>query len=161
MHLGALHIRSDVERKRLAGLEVLADSKNQLAQGIYGPDFTRRTYEKLKQDAINILEAGFPVIVDATFLQQSYRDEFRQLALKLKIPFKILDFQAEKSVMETRIRNRLKGQRDPSDADLTVLEYQLSHHDPVAKHEQRTIISIDTSTGFDLNSTLSKLSLID
>ena len=161
MHLGALHIRSDVERKRLAGLEVLADSKNQLAQGIYSPDFTRRTYEKLKQDAINILEAGFPVIVDATFLQQSYRDEFRQLALKLKIPFKILDFQAEKSIMETRIRNRLKGQRDPSDADLTVLEYQLSHHDPVAKHEQRTIISIDTSTGFDLNSTLSKLSLID
>ncbi len=157
MHLGALHLRSDVERKRLAGMAAWANSKGSLAQNIYSPELTRRTYERLKQIAMQILNAGFPVIVDATFLQRQYRDEFRQLALKLKIPFKILNFQAGKAVMEARIRNRLTSRQDPSEANLEVLEYQLAHHDPLAKHEQWAAVTLDTSAGFNLEAALSSL----
>ncbi|HSM98097.1 MAG TPA: AAA family ATPase, partial [Gallionella sp.] len=42
--LGAIRIRSDVERKRLFGLAALADSKAQTAADIYSENATRRTY---------------------------------------------------------------------------------------------------------------------
>lgn len=144
-HLGALHLRSDVERKRLAGLEATADSKSQLGGGIYTPDLTHRTYQKLWDDARTILTAGYPVIVDATFLKRAYRDRFKELAASLKLPFLILDFQATEEVLRQRILKRIQERHDPSEADLTVLEYQLRHHDPLDPSEQAATLSFDTA----------------
>ena len=49
--LGAVTVRSDVERKRLAGLQPLATSASAPDAGIYSRDFNARTYERLRECA--------------------------------------------------------------------------------------------------------------
>lgn len=155
--LEALHLRSDVERKRLAGLEATAGSGAPLAGGIYSPDFTHRTYQKLWDDARTILTAGFPVIVDATFLKRTYRDKFQELARMLKLPFLILDFQATEEILRQRIQKRIRERHDPSDANLKVLDYQLHHHDPLETSEQAATAVFDAGQEIGLENMLAVL----
>jgi len=74
--LGALHVRSDVERKRLAGLGPLDDSRSPPDGGIYSRDFTEQTYARLQDCATSALLGGESMIVDAAFLK---RDERRDM----------------------------------------------------------------------------------
>jgi predicted kinase len=143
--LDALHLRSDVERKRLAGLAAVAPSKSPLGGGIYRQDFTQRTYQKLLEDAYTILTSGYPAIVDATFLTQAWRLKFKDLAQSLKLPFLILNFSAPEEVLRQRILKRRQERRDPSEADLKVLEYQLCHHEPLDSSEQALTLTLDTT----------------
>lgn len=156
-HLPALHLRSDVERKRLAGLPAEAVTRSRPAGGIYGVDFTERTYDRLLEEARIIVTAGFAVIVDATFLNRRFRDRFRRLASELSVPFRILDFQADEPILRRRITARQRHRRDPSEADLRVLEYQHRHHDPLDEQERRLTVTFDTSRGFELETALPRL----
>ena len=76
----AMRLRSDVERKRLAGLAPLERSSGDCALDLYAPNVTQRTYARLAQLAALVVRAGFTAIVDATFLQRAQRDAFRRLA---------------------------------------------------------------------------------
>ena len=156
-HLPALHLRSDVERKRLAGLPPNAVTRSRPAGSIYGADFTERTYAKLLEEARTIVTAGFAVIVDATFLSQRFRDRFRRLADELNVPFRILDFQADEPVLRQRITARQRRRDDPSEADLDVLAYQRRHHDPLDDQERQAAVTFDTSRGFELETALPRL----
>ncbi|BCX88844.1 conserved hypothetical protein [Methylomarinovum tepidoasis] len=155
--LGAIHLRSDVERKRLAGLPAGARTDAGLERGIYEADFTRRTYAKLLRDAETILAAGWPVIVDATFLRREYRRWFQALAERLHVPWRLLDFQADETVLRARIEQRLRQRRDPSEADLQVLAYQQQHHQPLNAEERARAVPIDTNRGFDVEAVLQYL----
>ena len=62
--LGALRIRSDVERKRLAGLSAEAKTESAVAAGMYDAAMTERTYERLRDLAGIVSDCGIPVIVD-------------------------------------------------------------------------------------------------
>ena len=120
--LQAIRIRSDVERKRLFGLAPSADSRSSIGNGIYGPDATRRTYARLLDLARELLMAGFPVIVDAAFLKQEERKQFRELADDLAVPFAIATMRASKDILRARITQRREEARDASEADISVLE---------------------------------------
>ena len=48
--IGAIRVRSDVERKRLHGLAAAERTGAAVGGGIYGPDATRRTYARLADD---------------------------------------------------------------------------------------------------------------
>ena len=65
---GMVRLRADVERKRLFGLAPTAASACVVPDGIYSADATERTYAQLLVLARTVLEAGFAVLVDATFL---------------------------------------------------------------------------------------------
>ena len=56
-----------------------------LGGGIYTPGDSIDTYERLEALAGGILAAGYPVIVDATFLRRSQRDGFRALATSMDV----------------------------------------------------------------------------
>jgi len=95
---GAIRLRSDVERKRLFGLSMLADSR---ASGldVYTPEATARTYAQLFRLARGALQAGWPVILDAAFLHRAERAQARALASDLGVPFSIIDCQAPPQVL--------------------------------------------------------------
>ena len=78
--LGAIRIRSDVERKRLAGLTARTDSGSGLLQGIYTAEATEKTYQHVASCAEQVIKAGFSTIVDAAFLQRWQREIFQELA---------------------------------------------------------------------------------
>jgi aminoglycoside phosphotransferase family enzyme/predicted kinase len=124
--LGAVRIRSDVERKRMHGLPPLDRSSSRLDEGIYAPDVASRVYSRLEELATAVLQAGYSVIVDATFLQRAQREPFRRLAERLQIPFTILNFQAAPETLRARVAERLQQNDDASDATPEVLERQLS-----------------------------------
>jgi len=119
--LGAIRIRSDVERKRLFGLEPLADSKAQTGPNIYSEDATRKTYARLQELARGLVSSGFPVIVDAAFVLQAEREGFRTLAQEMGVPFVIASLQTDVAVMEERLRQRSNLGNDASEADIQVL----------------------------------------
>jgi uncharacterized protein len=75
---GAVLVRSDVERKRLAGLEQPGGLRSGIAQALYSPEQTARVYTHLAQCAADALAGGYTVIVDATF---NRRAERRQAAI--------------------------------------------------------------------------------
>ena len=133
--LQAIRIRSDVERKRLFGLAPSADSRSSIDSGIYSADATKRTYARLHKLAHKLLMAGFPVIVDAAFLKQDERKQFRELAQELKVPFAIAAMQANKATLSARITQRLAEARDASEADTAVLEKLQAAQEPLLPHE--------------------------
>ena len=138
----AVRIRSDVERKRLAGLDVLADSKAGVGESIYSPHSTDQTYEHLLQLAQESLKAGYNTIIDATFLQQAHRLPFHTLAEHLKIPFIILDFQLPEEILHQRVAQRMHEGVDPSEANIEVLAAQLINREPLTHVEAALAISI-------------------
>ena len=132
---GAVRIRSDVERKRLFGLAPEKRSQPEDEASLYSPDMTRRTFTRLEELATLIVTAGFPVIVDATFLHRAVRDTFRNLAGKLEVPFVILDCIAEPDILRARLAERDRHGRDASEAGITVMESQLAQREHLAGEE--------------------------
>jgi len=129
--LPALRVRSDLERKRLPGLDPSQRREGEVNAGLYGPDVTDRTYSYLAQCCETGLRAGFDMIADATFLRREHRDHFRGLAESIGAGFAIVDCSAPRGVLEARIRERAAERKDASDADLAVLAHQFDHHDPL------------------------------
>ena len=128
---GAIRIRSDVERKRLFGLAPLERSTGRSELDLYAPDVTRRTYAHLARQAARVVEAGFTVVVDATFLKRAQRDAFRRLAAKLGVPFTLLEFRAHAETLRRRVARRSAHADDASEADLAVLHGQLATLEPL------------------------------
>jgi aminoglycoside phosphotransferase family enzyme/predicted kinase len=133
---GMLRIRSDVERKRLHGLNAEADSGSALGAGIYDMDSTRATYDRLAEIAETALTSGYAVIVDATFLKNWQRSQFAALAAHLELPFVILDIKVPLPILKRWISERRKAGADPSEADFGVLEQQIATREPLSDDER-------------------------
>ena len=140
---GAIRLRSDVERKRLAGLDALARSVSAVGEQLYAADATRRTYGHLARLAGEILDAGWPVIADATFTARWQRDLLRAQAQSRGVDFHVLDFQVPVAILRERILQRSRSGNDASEADLAVLQHQLDSEEPLAAEERANSVSID------------------
>ena len=140
---GAIRLRSDVERKRLAGLDALAKSSSGVGQGLYAADATRRTYDHLARRAGDILDAGWPAIIDATFTARWQRDLLRETARLHHAEFRILDFPVPVATLRARIVERSRAGTDASEADLAVLQHQLDSEEPLAADERDDIVNVD------------------
>lgn len=140
---GAIRLRSDVERKRLAGLAPLEDSH---AHGLdlYGSEAKARTYARLHALARTALTAGYPVIVDAAFLRRRERDEFAALANELGVPFTILDCTASPQTLRDRVRARAVSGSDASEADEAVLAQLQADDEALNEVERRHTLTVDT-----------------
>ena len=137
-----VRLRSDVERKRLFGLAPTAASGSGQDSGIYTRGASERTYDRLAQLAGQLLEDGWSVLVDATFLDRRERDRFRDLAEACRCPFAIMHCEADMAIQRQRVAGR---QGDASEANVEVLERQLQTEQPLAEDELEVTIAIDTT----------------
>ena len=147
--VGAIRLRSDVERKRLAGLVPLADSR--AGGDLYTAATTEATYTHLALLARQILDAGWPVIVDAAFLLRSQRDEFRAVAAQAGAHFAILDCQAPMAVLRQRVLDRRARGNDASEADESVLVLLAARQQPLADDERDHTLTVRTDEAVDLD----------
>ena len=127
--LGAIRLRSDVERKRMAALPNAKRSDR--AVSLYSEQHTRQTYETLRDLAETLIRSGISVVVDATFLRLSQRRAHREVARALGAGFWIVDVDAPEALLRERILRRSLGGNDPSDATLDVLEQQIRVREPL------------------------------
>jgi hypothetical protein len=141
--VGGVRIRSDVERKRLFGLE------SSMASGasIYSADANEKTYARLEQCAGSGLAARVPVIIDAACLRRSERLRFRDLARELGAHFALVVCSAPVEVLRARVAARAASGTDPSEADLNVLERQLAWFEAPGADESAWAHCVDTAQG--------------
>ncbi len=142
MSLPAMHIRSDVERKRLSGLGPKDASGSEPLGGMYSEDVTRKTYQRLLDLAEDMIAFGFVVIVDATFLRLEQRELFAAMAEHMLVPFVILDMRYTEQVLHARVRDRVEHGDGVSEADEEILDLQLGLHDTLTDKEQGAVVVV-------------------
>lgn len=154
--LGAIRLRSDLERKRLFG-EQPENQQGQLASGIYSQKASYATYQHLHQLASAGLRAGYPVVIDATYLKQAQREAARKIAEELAMPFLILDCHAPEAVIAQWLEQRQQAGNDPSDATLAVVQAQQANREPLTENEQSYSKRIDTHDSDSLLSLIERI----
>ena len=140
-----VHLRSDIERKRIGGLKPLERSDGALYTGEIG----LQTYHRLFDLAALCISEGIAVIVDATFLKKSNRKLFMDLARSKNVPCRILHFSASEEVLIERVRKRYLAGNDASEADTAVLASQLDKVEPLTAEEEAVAIKINTGGPID------------
>ncbi len=125
---GAVHLRTDVERKQLFGV----GETTRLPKETYTREASDTVYERVYHKAAVALRAGHTVIVDAVFLDQAERCAIEQVASDAAVPFAGLWLEADEKRLVERVSSR-KG--DASDATEAVVRQQLQRsHGPVSWH---------------------------
>jgi hypothetical protein len=147
--LGAIRLRSDVERKRMFGLWGIPARAGRSGDP-YAPEVSEELFgERLPARAAAVLAAGFTVIVDACFLRRCDRAAMAAVAERAGLPLLILEFSAPAALLRERIEQRLRSGRDPSDADLAVLERQFGWDEPLSGAELQHTIPVTPASPVD------------
>jgi hypothetical protein len=133
---GWIHLRSDVERRRLFGRWGTALEPPRQGEA-YAPALTTELYGTLLPNAAAAaLGAGLTVVVDATFLTRDQRHVFTDLADRLGAPWWILDCSVTLDVARRRLADRQRQGEDPSEADEEVLLGQWQAVEPLTATEK-------------------------
>ena len=146
---GAIRLRSDVERKRLFPA---TDST-----ALYDGASTAATYAQLHALAGEVLQAGLPVVLDATYLKLAQRQAAHAVAEQAGVPFLILDCQAPQTVIAAWLAERQAEGRDPSDATLAVIQAQEAGREPLRDEELPHSGRIDTHDAASLNGLVERI----
>jgi len=132
----AVRLRSDVERKRLAGMAPTdrpADEPH--TRALYDEAVTRRVYERLATLARALLDAGTSVVVDAATNRRWQRDVIAAAARDARAPLVWLDFQLPAEELLARVVARAAAGTDASDASAAVVRAQLADREPITAEE--------------------------
>ena len=146
---GAIRLRSDVERKRLYPAAAATE--------LYSAPATLATYAHLHELAADILQAGLPVVLDATYLKQTQRQAALGVAEQLGVPFLILDCHAPLAAITVWLAERQAQGLDPSDATLAVIQAQEAGREPLSEEEQRHSGRIDTHEAASLEGLVERI----
>ncbi|MEO1198388.1 MAG: AAA family ATPase [Pseudomonadota bacterium] len=117
---GALHLRSDIERKRLAGVA----PTDRLPPGSYTPEASALVYDWLMGLAARVLASGHSVVVDAVFAREQERHAIADVAERCGVAFQGLWLTAPADVLIARANDRTG---DASDATGDIVRRQLSY----------------------------------
>lgn len=116
---GAVHLRSDIERKRLCRV----GEYERLPDEAYRPEMSDKVYERLRSLAEIALRAGQSAIVDAVHAKTEERDALATIAARANAPFTGLWLDAPLEALVARIKAR---NDDASDATAAVVREQVS-----------------------------------
>lgn len=117
---GAIHLRSDEIRKRIAHVALT----ERLPLSAYTQQESDRVYADLYDLAEVALKSGQAVILDAVFARERERDRVAAIATRTGLAFDGLWLEAPTRVLERRVAGR---KDDASDADVAVLRKQLTY----------------------------------
>jgi len=155
--LGAVRLRSDVERKRLFGMAATdrpCDAVQEAA--LYSRETTGRTYARLAELAGLILVAGTSVVVDAACNRRWERRILADAAQAAGAPMVWLSLEVPEAMVLSRVAARQAAATDASDASVDVVRAQVAAREPILPEEftqtpdGEPLESLITITGADL-----------
>lgn len=114
---GAVHLRADIERKRLAGVGEL----DHLPPGAYTPQSSARVYARINELAKRTIAAGHSAVIDAVHLRPAEREDAASIGKAAGVPFEGVWLELP---LETRVRRVGARRGDASDADAEVARAQ-------------------------------------
>jgi uncharacterized protein len=153
----ALIVRSDIERKRLAGLQPLDTSASAPDAGIYSREFNEHTYQRLRECAGYCLQGHESVIVDAANLRRGERELFITAGREHAADVAIVRCVAPLEVLKRRVAGRAAAGADASEATVSLLDRQPSYWEPFNRDEQSHVVTVDTSSAESIERALGSL----
>lgn len=117
---GAVIVRSDVIRKRLAGTAITAP----LPEAAYTPQANAAVYRTLVDRCATIAAGGRTAIADAVFARPAEREEVRATARRAGVEFRGIWLDAGREKLMARVSARAA---DASDAGPAVVRRQLAY----------------------------------
>jgi predicted kinase len=142
--LGWPVIHSDAVRKRLVGLKPTNRVSVAFGQGIYGEDFSTRTYSEMLRLAEAHLAAGESAILDGSYKREQERARVRQLARDggARVLFGYCECPPE--IARERLGIRLNDPAAISDGRVELFEDQRRDFDSLGP-EDRPLLRLDTT----------------
>jgi predicted kinase len=137
-------IHSDAVRKTLAGLKPTDRVAVDFGKGIYGEDFSTRTYDEMLRLARAHLDAGQNVILDGSYKRAGERDRVRQLAREQDARVIFVYCECPPAVARERLGIRLTDPEAISDGRVELFEDQARDFDPFTP-EDRPLLRLDTT----------------
>jgi len=116
---GAVHLRTDVERKQMFKV----DETTRLPKASYTKQASDAVYERVFWKAAKVLQAGHSVIVDGVFMDPAERAAIERMAEEAGTAFSGIWLEADKEVLLKRVAGRTG---DASDATADIVHLQLS-----------------------------------
>lgn len=110
-------LNSDVLRKEIFKISIF-DHKKGKEKNIYSEKAKMLIYKELIKRAAKILKSGSPVIIDATFSKEIYRDIVIKI-LDGKFPYFFVECKIPEKMILERLKQRNK-EKAASDADISV-----------------------------------------
>lgn len=144
--LGATHLRSDVIRKRLAGLPEKQACLDDFATGLYSQEMTERAYKAIFETAAGLISRQRSVIVDASFAKEEERRNFISLAERAGCPVWLLHLECPEDVTLQRLDQR---SGDTSDGRRELYARQKADFSPVPATNH--VVPVDTTCAVDYN----------
>ncbi|MFF5211086.1 AAA family ATPase [Streptosporangium sp. NPDC000396] len=139
--LGYTLLSSDRIRKELAGIAPEQPASAPFGEGIYGQEYTERTYNELLSRAERLLHHGEPVILDASWIDAEHRTAAESIAQRTSSDRVALRCTALPQVTAERLATRTDG---ISDADQEIAAVMAARMAPWPD-----AIEIDTSAPWD------------
>jgi aminoglycoside phosphotransferase family enzyme/predicted kinase len=141
-YLPTIRVRSDVERKRLHGLQALDKSHSGLNQGLYSAEMTKKTYQHLVDVAGHILGSGRSVLIDGTHLHKWQREILQNVVDERGVPLLIVSCQIDEKTAKKWIETRQVSGLDASEAGTEVYDQQKEHQDELDEEERKHCILV-------------------
>ena len=144
-HTGLAVVRSDLVRKRLAGLppDARPTGTEEIAR-LYSPARSEAVYAALADEAARACVAGEAIILDATFQRVADRDRIRAVAVRTRTPLFWIECRAATPTVRQRLVERARRDDDPSDATPAVADEQARRFEPLTEGtEPRLVLTTD------------------
>lgn len=142
-HYDLPYYNSDRVRKELAGITANTAQKEGVDQGIYTPEFSRRTYDALIEHARHHFQADRQacVVLDGSYQSLNERDLLRKnFADQVQIVF--VHCVCSEQVVQQRLRIRASDPDAVSDGNWDIYISQKKRFQPAKETEQ--VIELDT-----------------
>ena len=142
---GLVYISSDITRKELAGVPLEEHRYQNFAQGIYSPDFSRRTYQAMLAQAERHLTEGRSVVLDGTFRIADERHLARALAERQNANVLVVECVLPPEVAQQRLNQRMEDGGAISDGRWEIYQQQRREWEPVKEVPDNRHLLLDTS----------------
>lgn len=132
----AVHLRSDVERKRSFGMAPTDRPETAEARAaLYSTAATQQTYERLSTLAREMLRHGTSVVIDAACTRRWQRELLAQAARDTGTPLTWIAPELPAAKLIDRVEARHQNGRDASDATADIVRKQLATFEPITDEE--------------------------
>jgi len=136
---------SDSVRKTLAGLPLDKRTPTADRSSIYASEMTSRTYKSLTKSAVQEVEGGQSVVLDATFSSRERRQKLRDQLEGKSIPYLFVEARASDETIISRLEERVDKEGVISDARREDFEMLDSGYSAPDELESEQLIQVSTN----------------
>ncbi len=148
--LGAPVVDTDRARKALCGVSDTTSLSDSAFSGAYSTTVTERVYDEVFRRAALVLDAGRPVVIDATFRSAAQRERARELARERCIDFIFVECRVDSATALSRLQERSRAAH-VSDGNAAVYNEFVSSWQPVKELADSEHLIVNTVLPLEQN----------